>query len=53
MSITKNSVIRKYINETYHIENDFICQLDPTEFDPIPQYVIDECDKVIAEANAN
>ncbi|MBV6499024.1 MAG: hypothetical protein CJBNEKGG_01473 [Prosthecobacter sp.] len=49
----KNSVIRKYINETYHIENDFICQLDPSEFDPIPQYVIDECDKVVAEVGAN
>jgi len=46
----KSSVIRKYINETYHIENDYICQLNPTEFDPIPQFVIDECDKVIGEA---
>jgi energy-coupling factor transporter ATP-binding protein EcfA2 len=45
----KNSVIRKYINETYHIENDFICQLDPTEFDPIPQYVINECDKAVLD----
>jgi hypothetical protein len=46
----KISVIRKYINETYHNENDYICQLNPTEFDPIPQFVIDECDKVIGEA---
>jgi hypothetical protein len=48
----KSSVIRKYINETYHIENDYICQLDPTEFDPIPQFVIDECDKALAESAA-
>ncbi len=48
-STHKNSVIRKYINETYHIENDFICQLAPTEYDQIPQYVIDECDKMIQE----
>jgi energy-coupling factor transporter ATP-binding protein EcfA2 len=48
----KNSVIRKYINGAYHIENDFICQLDPTEFDAIPQYVIDECDKALAESPA-
>ena len=46
----KSSVIRKYINETYHVENDYICQLDPAEFDPIPQFVIDECDKVVVEA---
>jgi ABC-type Mn2+/Zn2+ transport system ATPase subunit len=48
----KNSVIRKYINETYHIENDYICQLTPSEFDPIPQFVIDECDKVLSETGA-
>lgn len=47
----QDSVIRKYINETYHIENDFICQLDPTEFDQIPQYVIDVCDKAIGDAS--
>jgi hypothetical protein len=48
----KSSIIRKYINETYHIENDYICQLDPSEFDPIPQFVIDECDKALAESAA-
>ncbi|HCE3069102.1 TPA: AAA family ATPase, partial [Vibrio parahaemolyticus] len=35
----KNSVIQKFINETYHIENEYICQLDPSEFDLIPEYV--------------
>lgn len=48
----KSSNIRKYINTTYHIENDYICQLDPSEFDPIPQFVIDECDKALAESAA-
>lgn len=45
----KNTVIRKYINESYHIENDYICQLDPREFDFIPEYVIKECDNAIAD----
>lgn len=45
----KNSVIQKFINETYHIENEFICQLDPAKFDTIPEYVITECDKIIQE----
>jgi len=40
-----NSVIQKFINETYHIENEFICQLDPSKFDTIPEYVTEECDK--------
>ena len=45
-----NSVIQKFINETYHIENEFICQLDPAKFDTIPEYVIAECDKILLEA---
>ncbi|EBZ9501897.1 hypothetical protein EH144_25485 [Salmonella enterica subsp. enterica serovar Typhimurium] len=40
--------LRKFVNETYHIENEFICQLDPSRFDLIPEYVIMECDKLIA-----
>ena len=45
----QNTVIQKFINETYHIENEFICQLDPAKFDTIPEYVIEECDKMIVE----
>ncbi|HAL7735053.1 TPA: AAA family ATPase, partial [Escherichia coli] len=43
----ENAVIRKFMNETYHIENEFICQLDPARFDLIPEYVIRECDALI------
>jgi hypothetical protein len=42
-----NSVIQKFINESYHIENEFIYQLDPAKFDTIPEYVIAECDKLL------
>lgn len=42
-----NSVIQKFINETYHVENEFISQLSPEKFDTIPSYVIEECDKYI------
>lgn len=48
----ENSVIRKFINETYHIENEFIFQLDPTQFDLIPEYVVKECDKILGETAA-
>src|SRR5690606_11777424 len=47
-----NSVIQKFINESYHIENEFICQLDPAKFDTIPEYVIAECDKLLEQATA-
>lgn len=44
----KSTIIRKYINEAYHIENDLICQLDPRKFDLIPSFVITECDATLA-----
>ncbi len=46
----QNSIIQKFINETYHIENEYICQLDPSQFDLIPEYVISACDQCLAEA---
>ena len=46
----ENSVIKKFINETYHIENEYICQLDPSQFDLIPEYVIIACDYCLEEA---
>lgn len=46
----KNSVIQKFINETYHIENEFISQLDPAKFDTIPEYVVSECNLLLKKA---
>jgi len=43
-----DAVIEKFIKQTYHIENEFICQLDPARFDTIPEYVVAECDKIVA-----
>jgi len=43
----ENRVIRKFINETFHIENDYIYQLNPCEYQTIPHYIIKECDKDI------
>lgn len=45
-----DAVIEKFIKQTYHIENEFICQLDPAKFDTIPEYVVSECDKIVALA---
>lgn len=42
-----NSVIKKFVNEAFHIENDFLFQLNPCEYDTVPQYIIDECDKEV------
>jgi len=42
-----SSVLRKFINESYHIENELICQLDPNEYDLVPSFIIEECTKYI------
>ena len=42
-----NNVIRKYINEIFHIENDYLFQLNPSLYDTVPQFIIDECDRDI------
>ncbi|MDR2490329.1 MAG: hypothetical protein LBD20_02895 [Spirochaetaceae bacterium] len=41
----ESKIILKFINEAFHIENDYIYQLNPCEYQTVPQYVIDECDK--------
>jgi len=41
----ESSIINKFINQAFHIENDYIYQLNPCDYQLVPQYVIDECDK--------
>lgn len=45
-----NSVIKKFVNEAFHIENDYLFQLNSCEYDTVPQYIIDECNKDILTA---
>jgi hypothetical protein len=40
----QSDIIQKFINQSFHIENDYIYQLNPTKFQTVPQYVIDQCD---------
>ncbi|MDN4984328.1 AAA family ATPase [Bradyrhizobium sp. WYCCWR 13022] len=42
-----DDVIRKFINETYHIENEYVMQLNPHKFESIPEYVVDECARLL------
>lgn len=43
----ENDVISKFINESYHIENEYVMQLDPRRFDSVPEYVVKECDRLL------
>lgn len=38
-----DDTFKKFVNETFHIENEYVMQLDPREFDAVPEFVVDEC----------
>jgi hypothetical protein len=43
----------KFINETFHIENDYLFQLNPRDYEIIPNYIIEECNKDLFENTSN
>lgn len=43
-----DDTFKKFVNETFHIENEYIMQLDPREFDSVPEFVVDECARQVA-----
>lgn len=42
-----DDIIRKFINESYHIENEYVMQLNPHKFESIPEYVVEECSRLL------
>lgn len=53
----ENRVVKKFVNEAFHPENDYLFQLNPREYDTVPQYIIDICDEdvtiLVAEQSNN
>lgn len=43
----ESDIVRKFINEAFHLENDYIYQLNPRKYPMVPQYVINECDRLV------
>lgn len=43
----EDDVITKFINESYHIENEYVMQLNPLKFEGVPEYVVDECTRLL------
>ena len=39
----------RYANEVYHLAGDYLLQLDPVDFNPVPSFVLDWCDGVFNE----
>lgn len=42
-----DDIITKFINESYHIENEYVMQLNPHKFESVPEYVIEECARLL------
>ena len=43
----QDDILQKFVNESFHIENEYVMQLNPHKFDNVPEYVILECNRVI------
>lgn len=50
---SSNNIIKKFVNETFHVENDYLFQLNPIEFEMVPEYVVKECDEDIKQLYPN
>ena len=46
----EDAVITKFINESYHIENEYVMQLNPHKFESVPEYVIEKCTEILSAA---
>ncbi len=43
-----DAAFKKFVNESYHIENEYVMQLNPREFDAVPEHVIHACADLLA-----
>ncbi len=51
--MVESDIIQKFINQAFHIENDYIYQLNPCAYQTVPQYVIGECHVLIKKLEEN
>lgn len=45
--LSGDDVIDKFINETFHIENEYVMQLNPCKYEIVPHYIIEKCDSLL------
>jgi len=43
-----DAAFKKFVNESYHIENEYVMQLNPREFDAVPEHVLQACADLLA-----
>lgn len=44
-----SSALKKYVDTTFHVQNDYLFQLNPREYKIVPQYILDFCDSAVNE----
>ena len=42
-----DDIVKKFVNEAYHVENEYLFGLDPSQFDIVPAFVIEKLDAVV------
>lgn len=47
-----NDVLRKYVDETYHIENDYLYSLDVRRFNIVPDHYITDAERFVSNEKA-
>ena len=47
--LTPNDVLQKFINETFHIENELVMQINPCKYDLVPEFIMEECERLVGE----
>jgi energy-coupling factor transporter ATP-binding protein EcfA2 len=43
-----DAAFKKFVNESYHIENEYVMQLNPREFDAVPEHVARSCSALLS-----
>lgn len=45
-----DKAFQKFVNESYHIENEYVMQLNPRQFDAVPEHMIKACEARLTDA---
>ena len=52
-SNSNDRIIQKFANESFHIENEYLMQLNPHKYDNVPEYIVAACAIEINKAPQN
>ncbi len=45
--VKPNAVLKKFINETFHIENEYVMQINPCKYEIVPEFIMEECERLV------